>query len=295
MQATTPKLTGSGSLGSQGTQHMSELWDGFYLPDIQRTGSGIGFQTDFADFPKVLANVTGTVGPWNVFTGADANTFIMGGDVQGGTLQVNLPATDNADAYVKLGGNSYAIVWTPEDDTFPYTHHARVRFATRFLLTSVTDNTIAFFAGLGSVIPQTALLTANDSALIDGNFVGFKTLQADGDALLFTYQDAGQAEVNIALGAISANTWYRVGFDYNPAAKPAERLTIWLNDEKFSTFVTQTTINAVGFPSSTDSAYAGMSPTFGAKNGSAAANSAHFSHMRVCQEMLVAMGNEATG
>ena len=74
--------------------------------------------------------------------------------------------------------------------------------------------------------------------------------QADGDAADFVYKAEGQSQT-VALAAADvpvADTYAKLGFVYDPDAPAANRITIYVDGVRQSTYVTATNIAAITFP-----------------------------------------------
>lgn len=282
---------------------MSELWDG-YDPNAARLyGGAIINEDDFANLGSIVQNVTSTdLSGYGAFTSNNSTTLataVKQAAAQGGGLLLQTSADDNAEANIVAGGNvgfRHAFVTAEEDDTWPYTNMARVRFECRFSVSSVTNNDVAFFAGMTNSPAETALLQTDTSALqAAAAFVGFRTLQASASTLQFVFQNVSETVQNVVtVATIAANTWYRVGFEYNPWGPDDKKITIWYNDAKLSTYVTAAQIAAATFPKSTDSAQVLFTPGFVAKNGSAVTGGAQFrcTQYRCVSDLLTQSGSE---
>src|SRR3990172_21816 len=301
-----PALSGGGLLGA-GRHYMSKLWDGYDPVAIARTG-GIAFDDEFLNMGSIIQNVTSTdLSGYGAFTSNNSTTLataVTGANIQGGGLLLQTSADDNAEA-VLVGGGGTSFPWhfviADENDTWLYTHVARLRFETRFRVSSVANNDIAFAFGFTGVAPQTGFLAADSSALLSTmDFVGFRTLQASAATLQFTYLENGSTVQNLfTVGTIVANTWYKCGLDYDPLADPAERISIWFDsgtgEVRQNTFVTAAQMAASTFPFSNDATTRPLAVCFAAKNGSAVTGGAQFiaSPVRIAMDPLIAADKEA--
>lgn len=146
-------------------------------------------------------------------------------------------------------------------------------FEARWKKASVANDALATFLGLaydhGSGVPvtNTLCLTDDDANLGAFSFLGFHVDQADGDALDFVYKAEGQsAVVKIAVvQALVADTWYKLGFVYDPAFPADKRIKIYVNGVEQTTYVTETNIAAATFPDDE-----GLARVWAAKVGAAA-------------------------
>ena len=148
-------------------------------------------------------------------------------------------------------------------------------FEARLKKSSVTDNQCAFAIGLASGILDTraadnGLLTDNTGDIVDSiSFIGFRCLHDNGEELDFVYQDGAQTapvETIANIASLTADTWFKVGFYFEPRGDSSQRITIFYNGMPQSTFVTATNIAASTFP---DGDMMGF--VVGSKNGEATA------------------------
>lgn len=167
----------------------------------------------------------------------------------GGVLQVAGNDADNDEGHLQAGGSTgvQAVISDTAGADFELWFEARFRS-----VTSVADNGVSIFLGLAE-----EGLTAADSLVDDtgalkttADFIGFHNLHADGDAMEFKYQKASQAVQVKTSGALAlaANTWYKVGFRYQPKAVTAKRIAIFVDNVELTTYVTGTNIAAATFP-----------------------------------------------
>ena len=130
-------------------------------------------------------------------------------------------------------------------------------FEARMKKSSVTDNQCAFAIGLVSGIlderaADNGVLADNTGDIVDSiGFIGFRNLHDNGEELDFVYQDAAQTapvEAAANLATLVADTYFKVGFYFDPMADGSKRITIFYNGMPQSTFVTATNIAASTFP-----------------------------------------------
>ena len=198
-----------------------------------------------------------------------ANTTALATGSRGGVLRLSVAATDNNAPIIQLQtangalpfliGNTAGAAW-------------KLFFEARIRKSSITDNQCAFFCGLAQagVAANDGLLDDNAGDVVDSiSCIGFRAKHDNGEELDFVYQDSAQTaptEVIANIAAMVASTWVKVGFVYDPNAPAAEKISIFLNGVKQSTFVTTTNIDAATFPENDV-----MSPVVGAKAGEATA------------------------
>jgi hypothetical protein len=244
-QSLTPILREWG--GSQvntattGTGPQSQLWKHFASRTRERdyTSDDVQFFDSFANFG---------VGSGTVYKGYGIH-LDTGNTIQeiateiGGVISFDTDATDNDSCELTTGGNVGVLV------KIPSSAGDVVIFDACWRPNQVT-NTYNWFIGLtqeGRAIDDGVFTDAGASADIDQ--VGFRVLEADGDACEFVYKTAGQTiQVTTGLKALSANTWVRTGFVFNPAWPVASRLRVYVDNGETSTKLTSTNIAAATFP-----------------------------------------------
>lgn len=183
----------------------------------------------------------------------------------GGVVRIATDNTDNDEVWISAGaatGVFGAVSDTAGSDKLTI-------FEARFRVGQVT-NAYNIFVGLSEEGLAAADTITDAGALASKDLLGFWVLEADGDALNFGYRKAGQTAQTTISGvqALTASTWYKVGFVYDPKAPTANRITVYVNNEEQSTYVTGTNIAAATFPD-------GEELTFlaGLKNGAGTAHS----------------------
>lgn len=241
------------------SSNLWEFWRGRTRGANDFTEDGIQFFDDFCNFG---------VGSGTVYRGYGIH-LDTGNTIQeiateiGGVVHFTTDGTDNDSCELISGGNVGTLVKIPSSagDVVIYESRWRVNQVT---------NTYNMFVGLteeGTAVDDGMFTDAGAGA--DKDKIGFQVLEADGDALEFTYKKAGQtAVVTTGLKAIAANVWYRTGFVYDPRLPAASRLRIYIDNADTGTKYTSTNIAAATFPSGEELAVA-----MGIKNGGAAASS----------------------
>jgi hypothetical protein len=195
-----------------------------------------------------------------------------------GALALVTDATDNDGPVIHrvtttnaAGSNVSApfVISDTAGSAFPLWFEARLKKS------SVTDNQCAFAIGLSQGILDTraadnGLLTDNTGDIVDSiSFIGFRNLHDNGEELDFVYQDGAQTaptEVIANIASLTADTYFKVGFYFDPQADGSKRITIFYNGMPQSTYVTATNIAASTFP---DGDMMGF--VAGSKNGEATA------------------------
>ena len=164
-------------------------------------------------------------------------------DVAGGVCRLSPGATDNH--LVILGTGDLGTISDTAADAKKTLFEARIRFPTQ-----VSDGSV--FVGLASpgAIADGGLIADGGGLKADQGGIGFQVKEDDADALDFVYQAASQTQQVVISGvqALTADTWYKVGFVYDPKAVPAKRIKIFVDNVEQSTYVTADNIAAATFP-----------------------------------------------
>ncbi len=162
-----------------------------------------------------------------------------------GVIALTTDADDNQEVDLTTGGNTGGlglISDTAGDDRL-------LIFEARFRVPQIVTQNL--FIGLGE-----EGLAVTDGIIDDSgdhtskDLIGFSVNEDAASTLVFSYRKAGQTEQFpiTALTTLVADTFYNVGFAYNPKAKTAERIKIYLNNTEQATKVTGTNIAAATFP-----------------------------------------------
>ncbi len=199
--------------------------------------------------------------------------------VEEGVVEVAGNGTDNDESVMSSGSPSWIVSDTAADAK-------KLWFEARVKKASVADNACALFTGLGwdhgsgVSVAKTLCLTDDDGALGAFSFLGFHVDHANGDALDFVYKAEGQAQtVKIAgLDVVVADTFMKLGFLYDPDASAANRIKVFLNNVKQSTYVTETNIAAATFPDAEP-----LAMVWAAKVGAGAESKAQMDWWRAAQ------------
>ncbi len=220
---------------------------------------GYIFKPDLYNCPKFAT----TVSQMGLIALQDTGVTIQGDPAQSGVMQwAGQDADNDCGTLTAAGGVGTSFVISTTDPR-------ELWYEIGLRKSNVTDNGMAFFAGLTeeAMNAATNTLLATDSAdLADKDLIGFHVDQANGDSIDFVYNkaSAGGVTVKIAgLSAMVAATWYKLGFHFNPLAPTANRITIYLNGQPQTTFVTGTNISASTFPAGEE-----LVPTIAVKVGS---------------------------
>lgn len=250
------------------------LWKDCPWDDIGNSVRGAKFYEDFSDYPSwsTLTNPTiaaaTPINPFKHATYFDTGDAInqAAGQVFGGLSMVSA-ATDKNEMWQQPGGGTGGSFVFIDPATGTQQHH--VWFEARFKINSIGDDLVSLFIGLGEEAMAVANTKVDDTgAMADKDFIGFNTLNADGDLLEFTYKKNGQTvQVPIAVAAtLVADTFISVGFHYLTSNRTAKKITVFVDNVENATGVTRTEIEAATFPDGEE-----MAPLWGHKNGAGTA------------------------
>ena len=153
---------------------------------------------------------------------------------------------DDHDTTLTSGGNVAGLAKIDVTNGKRFIFEARARF------TSVTDGDGSIFIGLG----EEGLAAANTPqaaathALSSDDLIGFQILETDNNALTFKYRVNGQTAVSVLTygTALTAATWYKMGFVYDPSQPASKHLRVFIDNAELSTAVTKTATEAATFP-----------------------------------------------
>lgn len=181
-----------------------------------------------------------------------------------GAITFTTAATDNNESWLQPGGAgsvSSVISTTAGDDRV-------LIFDCRFKIGVLAET--AAFIGLSEESLAAADTLVNDTgALADKDFIGFHIpAHASVATCSFVYKKAGQTAQTVISGlkTMVADTYYRMGFVWNPQANPARRISVFLDNVEQGTYVTAANIAAETFPNQEE-----LQPLFGIKTGAASA------------------------
>lgn len=162
-----------------------------------------------------------------------------------GVLEVAGNDADNDEGHLQMGSGAQFKIDNASSNT------GKVMFEARFRTESIADNGCAFMLGLGSGdVGANTLVDDTGAYIATGAFIGFQRLNDDGDQLDIVYQAASQTLQQVEANALTlvANTWYRVGFVYDPDQSDSKKITFYINGGDAGSYVTTTNIDAATFP-----------------------------------------------
>lgn len=164
----------------------------------------------------------------------------------GGVVNLATDATDNDEMSLQPGGTK-SVLGKISDTAGA---DKLLIFETRFRISAVGDTKMNTFIGLMEETTAASNTIGDTGTIADKDYIGFYVAEGDGDELTFVYKKNGQtAQVPFTYGtAIAADTWYNVGFCYNPKAPPDKRIKLFIDNVEQTTYITATNIAAATFP-----------------------------------------------
>lgn len=222
-----------------------------WLAILEDPGVGYGHFDDFmcAYDAGTITSVT-NIGPYEMF-GESGGSITGAVNVLGGALNLVAGTTGDADVIVTLGGGAPFVIASAAASA------RKLWFEARIKISSIADDIGSFFIGLAEEDRAAAagLITATQGTTVDSAL-------ADIDMLGFWHPDTDAALVHVAYGKASAtaqkltdsfhtmvaDTFFKVGFKFDPAAPTTERIKFYLNNVESSTYVTATQLEASTFP-----------------------------------------------
>lgn len=216
-----------------------------------------GVADDFLNFGQ-MATSANTHQGYGAYVDSSCTIKGLASDV-GGVIQFATDGTDNAEAWLTSGGNSgvLGVISDTAGSDKLMCFEARVRF------TQVT-NDYNVFVGLSEEGLAAANTVADDPStayIADKDHIGFLVNEGDGDALKFVYNKSGAGATNqttvkiTSVQALTAATWYKIGFVYNPKADSSERIKVYVDNVENATKVTATNIATATFPDGEELAF----------------------------------------
>lgn len=191
------------------------------------------------------------------------NTLTNLADERGGVLALGGMDADNDECWL-ASGDATSVLGAISDTAGADFITA---FECRIKKGNIANDVSAIFCGLA----EEGLAAAETKADGTGVFaakdcIGFDNVHADGDAINFIYQKAGQTLVTkiAAVHVPVADTFVKLGFLYDPFAPAAKRIKVFVNNVEQTTYVTAANIATATFPDGEELGF-----LFGQKKGAA--------------------------
>jgi hypothetical protein len=272
MLATFPSQLFTGYKGRSYRAHQPRIVDRISRSLATPDGDDEGYlwSTDFRNFGLSTA-VSSNVGRYGDSQAGQFISYEDTGDAiaqiatyRQGAITFTTAATDNNESWLMPGGAASVmglISDTAGDDKL-------LAFDCRFKIGVLAET--GFAIGLSEEGLAAANTLVDDTgALASKDFIGFHCpMHASVATCSFVWRLAGQSMVTgiSGLKTMVADTYYNMGFVYDPKEIPSKRIKIYLDNAEQTTYGTSTHISAGTFPDGEE-----LSPLFGLKTGAASA------------------------
>ena len=239
------------------------LWQKADVADAILTGRAVFLQEEFLAFDGLVAS---NVGRYSANSGGWRSYEDTGGSIvpleteEFGVIRLATGGTDNNEVWLTNGGAKGAIAKISSTAG----GHAKLIFEARVRFQQIVAQN--FFIGLAEEGLAAADTVTDAGAMADKDFIGFRVLEGDSDGLDTVYRKAGQTEqvVQDVAETLVADTWYRLGFVFDPNAAASERIRFYIDGAELSGKVTKANIEAATFPAGEE-----LGILIGAKTGAA--------------------------
>lgn len=254
--------------GKTGRGPTNALWARVYESAINPDGTPnlLYWFDDFIGYNALTTTGAFGRGPYYGFI-EDSSAIASVATEYGGVLRMTTGTSDDTDISFGMGQVAGCVkvgVGVPGTLTGL---GGKVAFEARFRVADVSDH-VSFVLGLaeeGCVANNGFMTDAHAAGAKD--FLGFYVSGTNGDLLNFGYSVGSGSPVSVGTKAIAADTWYKVGFIYDPEETPSKRIKWYVDGVEQSTYVTAATVAASTFPGGEE-----MGPFFEEKNNEGAAN-----------------------
>ena len=212
--------------------------------------SGYFLYEDFRNFSATTAVSTnvgrysGDAGAWYTFedTGASVSQIATN---EHGVISLTTDADDNQEVDLVSCGNTGVLGMISDTAGSAKFQICEFRFAVPQI---VTQNLFLGMAEEGLAVTDGIIDDSGDHTSKD--MIGFSVNEDAASTLVFSYRKAGASEVFpiTSLQTLVADTFYNVCWVHDPDAPPSKRISIYVNNEEQSTYVTATNVATSTFP-----------------------------------------------
>jgi hypothetical protein len=282
LQAQSLYTIHQGQTGGRGLS--PRLWSNAVGQGLSPDGfsNGILFYDDFLNTGALT--LSGTIG-YGTY-GDTGATIANIATASGGVLRLATDNSDNDEVSISQGG----IVGAGWKIDTASGQDKMLIFEARFKLTAVSARNV--FVGLaeeGLAVTTGLFSNANPPVIQDKDFIGFYILEGTPTTLRFSYQKASTTgdytdHDFIVSSSVAADTWYKVGFIYDPKATPSEAIRVFLDNDQCATTIPRSDIvDSAGvavavFPNGEE-----LTAMFNSKNGGAVAQNLDIDWVAVFQ------------
>jgi hypothetical protein len=213
---------------------------------IEDPGKGLYFFDDFQDLPLAPTLTTQIAfGKYKAYaaSGCTINRLsaVNSVELQGGCLKVGMD-TDNDEASIAQAYASYLLSGLTSNS-------GKLWFECCYAQNSVATNMASVFVGLAETDAFTLAANAphNSGDAIDnsGSMIGFR-IEEDGLGVIDTVvSDRATSFTNIGdteAGTLTANTFRKLGFVYDPAGPSDSVITFYANNQALTTKISKSTL-----------------------------------------------------
>lgn len=253
------------------------LWQGCPWDDINQPGGpkGVKFEEYFGNFPDLTgygsAGTAETELQYAYYF--DTGCTMKQANASFGGAAFTQDGTDNDEMWVQAGGNAGAsfVFNDPINGAAGYTDPFDVWYDCRFKVSSVVDDVVALFFGLGEPGMAVANTKVDDTGvMVDKDWIGFQTVHVNSGTtgtnavLKLSYKEQGSTVQHAiaSLATLVADTEIAVGFTHKQTNPTSRRITAWKNNVRQATGISDANIQAATFPDGIP-----MAPLWGCKAG----------------------------
>jgi hypothetical protein len=216
---------------------------------LEDPGKGLYFFDDFQDLPLVPTLTTQIAyGKYKAYAASGCSiagvSAVNSVELQGGTLSITMD-TDNDEAAIGQAYNKYLMSGLTSNS-------GKLWFECCYAQNSIATNMASTFLGLATTdaIAFAANTPHNSGDAITNDWygIGFR-IEEDGLGVIDTvYTDGATSFTNIGdteAGTLTANTFRKLGFVYDPAGPSDSFVTFYANNQALTTKLSKSTLTGL--------------------------------------------------
>lgn len=225
-----------------------KLWSQIRSVGISPDGFARGYYagSEFMGFGGLLTSTSGDYadqgGSYSSYQ--DSSCTITAEPTTGGQITIATDGSDNLEAWLQYGSTTNTL------GAINTTSGKVTIFETRVKFPTVTAGNA--YVGLAEEgLAANSNMADSGGALTDKDYLGFLLKEGAPSTLLFVYGKEGTtATVTtlVSLGTVVLDTFYNLGFIYDPNAVDAKKLKVYMNNAEQTTYGTATTLASADFP-----------------------------------------------
>jgi hypothetical protein len=229
-----------------------KLWSQIRSVGISPDGFARGYYagSEFMGFGGLLTTTAGDYadegGSYSSYQ--DSGCTILPVAATGGQIELLTTGSDNLECWLQYGGatNTLGKLSATAGADKLTIFEARIKLPTHVgsgsMFVGLTEAGLAANNGI-----------ADDNELADKDLVGFSVTAAGADNLLFVHRKASGAAtpttlIDYGAASVAYDTFYNLGFIYNPQETAAKKLKVYVNNAASTTYGTSTTLAGANFP-----------------------------------------------